>query len=92
MSESKHTPGPWDNRSRVTVVRQTSTGEWIAEVGGRTTPEARINACLIAAAPDLLAAAEAALAWIDNNTTRAEYDHTGEPLRAAIAKAKGETT
>jgi hypothetical protein len=49
-------------------------------------PEAdrEANACLIAAAPDLLAAAEWALETIDGN-----YHELSVELEAAIAKAKG---
>ena len=55
MSESNHTPGPWDNNSRKTVVRHTDSGTFIAEVEGRTFDEQIANAALIARAPALLA-------------------------------------
>lgn len=51
----------------------------------------RANARLIAAAPDLLAAAERALNYITN--TEGEMGETlesGDMLRAAIAKARGD--
>lgn len=53
------------------------------------TDEQDADARLIAAAPDLLAACEAVAAttWSKNTATI-----IGEQVRAAIAKAKGETT
>jgi hypothetical protein len=94
---SKHTPGPWDNNSRRTVVRETSTGEWIADVGGHTTPEAHENARLIAAAPELLAAAERVSEAFNREfyNGNAVEEMGGSPiaeLRIAIAKARGETS
>ena len=100
---AKHTPGPWDNRSRVTVIRHTETGEWLAEVGGRSTQEARENATLIARAPDLLAEnerlraqlatlREAAQALVDATPNVIPGDMIFRPvsaLRAALADSKG---
>ena len=64
-SKPKHTPGPWDTNSRKTIVRHTETGEWIADVGGRDTPEAIANATLIARAPDLLSEVDTLRAALD---------------------------
>jgi hypothetical protein len=99
-----HTPGPWDNNSRRTVVRQTDSGEWIADVGGRSTLEAHANARLMAAVPTLLEAAEAALQFAENLRRDASgitvdgslcsvghyAGYHASNLRAAIARAKGE--
>ena len=95
MSDAKHTPGPWhwNGGSNVTVG---SGAIWIARTAGlasqdgsdseREPNEARANAALIAAAPELAEGCRMALnhlvAW-----------HTGEfalekaMLRAALAKA-----
>jgi hypothetical protein len=91
---SKRTPQSWtvesyypDARS-VTCCRVVGDGSVIAD---RLTPA---NAALIAAAPDLLAAAEQALGIVGCYTIgSAEAKHNkpvAEVLRAAIAKAKGE--
>jgi hypothetical protein len=72
-------------------VRETSTGEWIADVGGHTTPEAHENARLIAAAPELLAAAEA-LERLSMPGTDGIMEAEFDALRAAVAKARGETS
>ena len=104
-----HTPGPWEihenGRSIIAMAPD--------EVGGvLTDPErhsiartygpsrvSRPNAQLIAAAPDLLAACEAALALFQEQVrilcgagyTASEYDDEVDALlRAAIAKARGD--
>ena len=93
---TKHTPGPWyvchhDDNSEI-VVRQ-SGGDILAnlqcdlyDAENRTT-EIEANARLIAAAPDLLAAAEAVIKDRDSirgNPSFATYLALG----AAIAKAR----
>jgi hypothetical protein len=51
----------------------------------------KANARLIAAAPDLLAAAKRALNFIENTESEMGCSlESGEQLRAAIAKAKGQ--
>lgn len=105
--ETKHTPGPWfvehhewlqkghcaisskDHGELAQVVWCMEDDECI----GRNSPEKEANARLIAAAPELLEAAQKVLAWYE-----AEEDHSKEPdfykrmdaIRAAIAKATGE--
>lgn len=103
MSKAKYTPGPW-------MARQMVSGNWdiCAEDGdgstmSRTTSEA--NAHLIAAAPDLLEAAQVLLTIAEQydrdlaaigkarNLNSAPGAMGGDPLsfaRAAIAKATGE--
>ena len=107
MSETKHTPGPWigagpsfgDPLPRYTTEIVT---DWEDEDDQRpvicTLPfrhydhENEANARLIAAAPELLEAAEAIVARWDSPLWK-DQPHTGtfiDQLRAAIAKAKGE--
>jgi hypothetical protein len=95
MTEHKHTPGPWrvgygfaetgvfsaDGETLVAnthgSARNFSREEQIAEQDA--------NACLIAAAPDMLAALEAAL-----STGVLEHGGIADIVRAAIAKATGD--
>ena len=99
----KHTPGPWyvvglpwDNGGCVVAnADDPHCGELICTTDDRAwydhTDEDeerwRADARLIAAAPDLLAACEAALLWLE---AWSEGDESAEILRSAIAKAKGE--
>ena len=88
-----HTPGPWgyrnSDRSPVALVPATDGPAlamvYLSDPGTRKrTPEYAANAALLAAAPDLLAAAKAALECIERHvpaTTFAPRDM----LRAAIA-------
>ena len=110
-----HTPGPWTMHPRFddgAEVRALAPVAWCgaASTHGASSSqsidaaEARANAHLIAAAPDLLAAlrsAEAALSDIGDADREPGDDvawceaRAAEALplvRAAIAKAKGETT
>lgn len=93
-----HTPGPW----KVSTGLIFSDGFLVADpfVGEHENhppehfPEYAANARLIAAAPDLLAACEAALAAMQKNIAYAAYkdEHALangiEVVRAAIARAK----
>lgn len=96
MSESKHTPGPWEAKGwRVFH----SLGQWnigvvcfTATNNKSRTPRAAADAQLISAAPDLLTA----LAGLEYPGEPGRYcDHAAEPCprceaaRAAIAKARG---
>ncbi len=94
MNETgKHTPGPWEVwqgtlKGTFTIVRG------IAHEGRAQLPtlaqvhnypgETEANARLIAAAPDLLEAAELALVCIHEGTDKKSYDF----VRAAIARAE----
>ena len=100
-TNATHTPGPWiasdqsrhgcDYRDRHIM---DDSGDILATVHAvRTTAAGRdANARLIAAAPDLLAACEAALSelealrGVDEGFPQGE---TAQALRSAIAKAKG---
>lgn len=104
------TPGPWtvqfaiasnpvaaiyaDKRGDVAIVHRSSpTQNW----SGIETDEAKANATLIAAAPELFKAANDLLAWLrefyaDEPLFSSEPNHanvTVTALEAAIAKAEG---
>lgn len=107
---SKHTPGPWyagrpDMQTVVDGVgskwiygpEDSGVGGYVAVASGLASDDWGVimaNACLIAAAPDLLEACEAALANLDYLREQwgfhASREMTGK-LRAAVAKANGET-
>lgn len=93
MSDAKHTPGPWeacdagdysdyDGKCRVILGDDLRIA---VALGDHAENDA--NARLIAAAPDLLAALEVALFWLEYD---GRYDVQG--IRATIAKAKGSDT
>ena len=107
---AKHTAGPWEKsqpkeNGDITISGGFQRGKHGGMVGdliatltcGLSTRQAA-NADLIAAAPDLLAAAQAALRFIDSLAmptggwpieTRAYLNDAAPKLRAAIAGAKG---
>lgn len=95
---SKHTPGPWRATSGGRVIAQ--DGEWrlqVCKVGAFDDPEMlrhsksrwEADARLIAAAPELLAALDYALAVADEGLRLGP--EWREKTRAVIVKAKGET-
>lgn len=91
MSDSKHTPGPWEiaefGRNH-TILIYGPDEILVADCGGilrRSHEEMESNARLIAAAPDLLAALEDVVRVADRDTVIFDV------ARAAIAKAKGES-
>ncbi len=90
MSEVTHTPGPWSYfHDSCTQCESEGKAEYIV-MGppdghhGQFSNEA--DARLIAAAPDLLEACDAALHWI---TDIDNANRTVKQLRAAISKATG---
>ena len=91
MSETKHTPGSWERShqsreifggSRHIASVHTAFGVWEAN---------EANANLIAASPDLLAACEGLVDWVDPNEAMDGLHRQIDDARAAIAKAKGKT-
>lgn len=113
MSESKHTPGPWVCASGMVWVYDPSTwaggdtestkeaipiARMDREPGNGTAPwERDANAHLIAAAPELLEAAEMGLGLIEaehssmsDGTPETEVENEVWKLRAAINKARSE--
>ena len=90
MTESKHTPGPWNNSDDGRIY---ATGEIIADATYGCLPRAETdsNTRLIAAAPDLLAALQVianCVADSEGGVTLGSYEQG--IVRAAIRKAKGE--
>jgi len=88
---NKFTPGPWyeakNGNGCQSLVIGEGTGENIA------VSYKKENACLIASAPDLLAACEAALIFLNEEEyyqKSFEMTFVLEKLREASAKAKGE--
>lgn len=101
-----HTPGPW-TKQWFESNKRTKTGHWffVSQSGTRDSKnvylggingESVANATLIEAAPDLLAACEAALQRCEDAKARfvgrfVGDDELMEQLSAAIAKAKAAT-
>lgn len=90
---SKHTPGPWQvidlSLDQEEGQLKVHDGEVCLAVLGRgpfVDNEARANALLMAAGPDMLAALEQAQAIFCDPDTK--YAHSAEMIRAAIRKAK----
>ena len=90
LKDAKHTPGPW----QIGYPGVKSQGNYIADCDVSYVfpdDEKRANARLIAAAPDLLAALERCLPFVDRirAMTGGDGDLTAKNARAAIAAAKG---
>jgi hypothetical protein len=98
MKTSKHTPGPWGISASTGqfLISQRDTGKIIANTRPRSNEQDFNNARLIAAAPELLEALEACVAYFDGNCVDVECDSikaatiAAEKARSAIAKTKGE--
>lgn len=102
---SKHTPGPWIHDTRGYPhpdVKATSGFNIACTWGVNGQPKtkesyeaqkkiARANARLIAAAPDLLEACQALIAYCDKNPPMGDSLWSVRQIRAAIAKATGGT-
>ena len=90
---TEHTPGPWQDAGGWFVTapeRQLVVAEVYAV--GRPDEEVDANTRLIAAAPDLLAACELALATFRRDRMEEIDDREPEidALRAAVAQARGD--
>jgi hypothetical protein len=105
-----HTPGPWaadthdvGGGSIQVYPEGHFLDPWIADVkcehvGPKSRTEIEANACLIIAAPDLLAACRMALtqmrerrSFVDMPERPGDVEYVRSCLRDAIAKAEGET-
>jgi hypothetical protein len=96
MTNIKHSPGPWHRddllalNGRPVIARTTgripisaNTDDWLGYDG-----EDEANAYVIAAAPELLEALEAASDWIDAQLGEPRLEIQAK-VQAAIAKATG---
>ena len=98
---TQHTPGPWFANDSLQLFAE--TGQHIASLDSSTEGfeggTLYANARLIAAAPDLLAALQAVWKFFEpvyvsamaDDTERTAQDELIDTVRAAIAKATGET-
>lgn len=77
-----HTPGPWTIEQDLAEFYDISAENGAVPVGSALGPA---NACLIAAAPELLEALQAIVA----PTGKADFGTTWKQALAAIAKATG---
>jgi hypothetical protein len=96
----KHTPGPWSlkktsgyscgpvAKSKGYNIEGPQGTVFHLPTAGLCQETANADAVLAAAAPDLLAACEVADAWFRE---QGDNDTHAEVVRAAIAKAKGES-
>jgi hypothetical protein len=99
-TKATHTPGPWEVSTKrgLNITAKTRGGADFALAAVWTTltgEAADANARLIAAAPDLLAACEAALPAIrwglaHQGGNYSQYEAVEQVIVAAIAKARGE--
>ncbi len=87
MSESKHTPGPWELQGGYRDIMTKDARVCTVRHGYVTRETYHANARLIAAAPDLIAALRYVLELHDANEPIEPKD--AELLRAAIAKVEG---
>jgi len=96
---SKHTPGPWvirtaaTYRSQVEAIDPKGRADVVARI---TTPRkgaeaSDANAHLIAAAPDMLEALEAAIAWNDSVGHFPIASDIITAMESAIKKARGQS-
>lgn len=86
MTEVKHTPGPWfanydpDNLRPLEIVTR-DADKRVAFLASDGNPA---DAMLMAAAPDLLAALEAALPWLDSNMRQSARNTLVQQMQRAI--------
>lgn len=82
-AQTKHTPGPWVVNDEIFVHGPDGMGIFGGASTHRSDEECAANARLIAAAPDLAAAAAAALDYFGEKGVA----HIWMPLEAALRKA-----
>lgn len=95
-----HTPGSWTYNERVKCIA--APAGWVASLVGHRVGDQKADGILMASAPDLLEACEAAIEALDacaDYVTSSVYaqiwsfcnGYEGSPdIRAIVAKAKGE--
>ncbi|RDC59755.1 hypothetical protein HME9302_00950 [Alteripontixanthobacter maritimus] len=98
MSRVSHTPGPWrikrwsGKEAQVIGTVPIASGPQKGELPFISLPASNADACLIAAAPDMLEALEECkrqLEYLDGRSPSGTTPATLLRVRAAIAKAKG---
>lgn len=100
MTKANHTPGPWMAAAGPSSVvgwpvverprgRSVCSVSWLPGLPPEIQAEVRANATLIAAAPDLLHAAERALRVLKATGESVRPGNALGELEAAIAKATG---
>lgn len=94
--KTAHTRGPWQLSNATPAGRFVGSSPdgvlGIAMAFGDTPDEQDANARLIAAAPDLLEACQAILTLLEQGQADTlTLEHDGAYLRAAIAKAEGQS-
>ena len=87
---SKHTPGPWHVFKDSSIYSKHADYTLAEIVAGMTDEECDANARLIAAAPELLKALQAALDALRGSAGFDEINNAKKQVKAAIAKATGE--
>lgn len=101
MSGAKHTPGPWATDEAdhtepyqditIRAGRRSICRVWIDDAPVHDyNNEQRVNARLIAAAPELLEALKRLTTAIDHATELHRFSTLWDDARAAIAKATGD--
>lgn len=95
---TKHTPGPWEVKGSGCVGVDCAPNGFAVlfdvndpALANVDKPTMSANAHLVAAAPDLLAACEAVLGYVDDDYWRGSGLQVRNALWMAIAKAKGES-
>lgn len=88
-NDAKHTPGPWlkiqDHNGTWGIYPDAPSGKFLV------TTDTEANACLIAAAPELLEALEAMIRYGEDGPAKGETGYDIElKAKAAIRKARGE--
>lgn len=103
VGSAQHTPGPWSrvpqSDGSTLIARRYETGNQMRPTGLRiigftmarsnSLAEDEANACLFAAAPELLSLLEDAVAFTAPHVEGGEADEWVIAARAAIAKASG---
>jgi hypothetical protein len=92
----KHTPGPWHIKHEWNIFSGerlvANTGGYTSNRDGEAVRQENIaNANLVAAAPDLLDAAERVLRIVGGDPDRPDYAETIRDLALAIKKSRGES-
>jgi hypothetical protein len=96
---TQHTPGPWviyddSNDGKTNRIDIAARGKTVARIYHSVPEEDLPNACLIAAAPDLLEALKACIPHLERDDHHTDALSRERPhyaaARAAIAKATGE--